>query len=57
MVIDWVDFFMDATKNGWHPERTINKITVSVEETFGREYSMEIKKRLEYINRRMHSAN
>ena len=57
MVIDWVDFFTDAIKNGWHPERTINKIVVSVEETFGTEYSTEVRKRLEYINRRMHSAN
>lgn len=56
MVVDWIDFYEDAIKNGWHPERTINKIVVSVEETFGKEYSMEVRKRLEYINRRMRSA-
>jgi len=50
MVIDWVDFFTDAIKNGWHPERTINKIVVSVEETFGKDYSIEVRKRLEFIN-------
>jgi hypothetical protein len=52
MVIDWVNFYKDAIKNGWHSERTINKIVVSVEETFGTEYSTEVRERLEYINRK-----
>lgn len=50
MVIDWMDFYTDCIKNGWHPERTINKICVSLEETFGKDYSNEVRKRLVFIN-------
>lgn len=56
MVVDWMEFYTDAIKNGWNSERTINKICVAVEETYGKDYSTEVRKRLEYINRRMNSA-
>lgn len=53
MVVDWMEFYTDAIKNGWHPERTINKICMAIEETYGKEYSNEVKIRLKFLNRRL----
>jgi hypothetical protein len=46
MIVDWLNFFDQSIKEGWKPQRTINKIREAVSEVYGQEFSKEIEKRL-----------
>ena len=46
MVVDWLDFYDHAVKEGWKPERTLRKIRDSVEEVYGSEIGEKTLQRL-----------
>jgi len=48
MIIDWLDFYNQAMKEGWKPDRTIIKIKGALEDSFGLIYSREVIKRLKF---------
>ncbi len=48
IIIDWMDFYNQAMKEGWKPNRTLVKIKDSVEDVFGTEYANEVIKRINF---------
>lgn len=45
MIVDWFDFYDHALKEGWKPERAINKIRNSLGEVYSPEYGKEVIKK------------
>lgn len=48
MVVDWLDFYEQCLKNNWNPNRTLERIRLSVREVYGDEHSEETMKRLKF---------
>ncbi len=51
MIISWIDFYNSSIKHKWKWRTTKNRIETSVNEIFGKEYTKEILKRLEFYKK------
>ena len=48
-VIDWIDFCTSALKDGWKPTTIFNKIKEGIEETYAKDYQVELLGRLKNL--------
>ena len=46
LIVDWLDFWDDAMKQGWRPDRTLSKLRAVVGDVYGPEWAEEWQKRL-----------
>lgn len=49
MVVDWIDFYREGLKHGWKEERMLERIKLSVSETYGQKQAEETVRRLKKI--------
>jgi hypothetical protein len=49
MIVDWLDFYENSVKEGWKPERTFERIRISITDVFGPEFGDESLRRLKKI--------
>lgn len=45
-MLDWMDFFDSAMRQGWKPKRTFKKLATVVGSVYGREFREEWEKRM-----------
>ena len=48
-VIDWLDFITTSVEHKWKLKGTLVKIENGIKEVYGKEYSLEIMKRLNFV--------
>jgi hypothetical protein len=49
MIVDWLDFYENSVKEGWKPERTFERIRISITDVFGPEFGDESLRRLKKL--------
>lgn len=46
LIVDWLDFWDDAMKQGWKPDRTLSKLRAVVGDVYGPVWASEWERRL-----------
>lgn len=51
LVVDWLDFMIDAVYTGWNPKTTKTKIVSACSDAVGKEYADGVAERIDEVHR------